>query len=635
MEKELTEIQEILHSLFDINISREKIAKSLSNINESLHFFPEHLQQSLIIKLISEWKKQKTRDSVSASTEICRIQGGPCITMFGVLSPDWPGLSNTCMGVINEMGYNIYFVKGFSLTIKSDTLGVIIIAIRIDQEEIYDELLNQSGEIIERLRSAASMDSAKAFLISEEIGKLEIYGRVIPIIQEKYKEDDLDKIIGMSGEAVKFFAARSKNYIENRKIEDIADQIITNFTYIKNSQQSGTIQLCIKNIETKAEGVFTGVTITGPAHMLNLEDCLKTIELSITNFQLKHNREFTTDQGISLYRIEFVDPLGHALSEVDQSRLERAFSAMVLNKRRDKAQWIESIGGFEQYARAIIPLLVKEATQSDKTQIYHSVTNTTELSIDFKVIGVISPSAQNELKKNFLSHMINTIENVNGIHILSVKPARKFGATKVFIIDLRASLTIIDNIESVYEKIREKIRDNIGVFRDFDEGMRTIDGQKFKAVRQRLEGVEKTLVRELYYSIEDFYRISASVEEILDLIHSILETLYSLETRENEIMIQHRQIGSHAKDGRLIEKASLLIIGYPHEFSFITKIMDILETYEVTFSRIERIGWDILACMVTKNEKALSEEEVRDLSNEIEKLQKIINDKEIEQLKDK
>ncbi len=366
------------------------------------------------------------------------------------------------------------------------------------------------------------------------------------------------------------------------------------------------------------------MTICGPAHMLNLEDCLKTIEITIPNFQLKHNREFTTDQGISIYRIEFVDPLGHALANVDQKRLEQAFGNLAMNKRRDKAQWIESIGGFEQYARAIIPLLVREAQQTARTQIYHSVTNSAELAIDFKIIGVIAPEA--ELPKNFLNQMVNDIDNLPGINIVAVKPARKFGNTLLFIIDLRASLAIIENVESIYHSIREKIKATIGEFRDFDEGMRTIDAQKFKSVRQRLDGVEKTLVRELYYSIEDFYRVSATVDEILNMIRAILDLLYYLETRDKEILIRHQQIGTHTKDGKFIAKASLIIVAYPHEFSFIPKILDILEPYEVTFSRIERIGWDLLACMVTKDNRALKGDELEALSDKVEALQKLIDE---------
>ncbi len=624
MEKTLNDIGQNLHDLFNLSFSNEKIAKDLSNINEALHFFPESIQNALIIKLIADWKSKKTSDIVSVNTEICRTQGGPCIMMFGVLSPDWPGLSNNCMGVINEMGYNIYFVKGFSITIKQNTLGLIILAIRFDSENDYDKLIGKTEEIIKRLKSAAEGSSAKAHLLAEEIGKLEIYSQVIAEIESDYKGDYLDKIIGMNGEASKYFAARSRNYIENRKIEDIADQIIRNFEFIRTSSESGTIQVCVKNFSTKTEGEFTGMTICGPAHMLNLEDCLKTIEMTIPNFQLKHNREFTTDHGISIYRIEFVDPLGHALANADQKRLEQAFGHLAMNKRRNKAQWIESIGGFEQYARAIIPLLVREAQQTNRTQIYHSVTNSADLAIDFKIIGVIAPGM--ELPKNFLNHMVNNIDSLPGINIVVVKPARKFGETLLFIIDLRASLAIIENIESIYHNIREKIKETIGEFRDFDEGMRTIDAQKFKSVRQRLDGVEKNLVRELYYSIEDFYRVSATVDEILNMIRAILDLLYYLETRDKEILIRHQQIGTHTKDGKFIAKASLIIVAYPHEFSFIPKILNILEFYEVTFSRIERIGWDLLACMVTKDDRALKGDELEDLSDKVEALQKLIDE---------
>ena len=50
------------------------------------------------------------------------------------------------------------------------------------------------------------------------------------------------------------------------------------------------------------------------------------------------------------------------------------------------------------------------------------------------------------------------------------------------------------------------------------------------------------------------------------------------------------------------------------------KIIEILEPYEVTLSRLEKTGRDILICRITKNEKALTEDQKNRIINRIQKL---------------
>ena len=603
MENHISDIKQALVK-YDLDLNTDQIHKYIDDIQLSQQYFPLNEQRALIIKLLNEWESRREEKIITATAEACNIKHGPCVTTFGVLSVDWPGLSDTCIGIIHEMGWNIYFAKGISMVRQKENLGIMLIGVRTDDEEFHGQIISQKEVILNKIRQAAVGTRAKTYLLSEEIRKLEFYSQVITHIEQIYTEDDLEKIIGMNGEAVKFFAARSRDYLENRKIEDIADQIIRNFTYIKLVQKTGNaIQLNISNFTTNTEGTFTGVSVAGPAHILNLEDCLKTIELTNPGFQLKHNREFTTEDGISIFRIEFVDANNHALTELEQKRLKKAFSTMVLNKRRDRAQWIESIGGFEQYARAIIPLLVKEAQSTCRTQVYLSVGHTTDLYLDFKVI-VVLPERPKSSKK-VVTDTINELESVHGIHILRVKPPKAFGTSEVFIIDLRASLTEIENTEIIYRNIKERVYKAVGEFRDFDEGMRTIDTTKLKAVRRRLKTINKSIVRELYYSIEDFYRVGASIHEIIAHIRITLAMLKAISEKDDKLLVLSRQIGAQAK-GSSGPSASVFCISFPHELYPLQEILEVLDPYEVTLSRLEKMGRDILICRVTQNDKGLA-----------------------------
>ncbi len=612
-------IQKILAESYNLKLSIHDIKQYLYEIRSGQRFFSINHQKALFIKLLREWEHRSGEKVITATGQSCRLKKGICVTTFGVLSVDWPGLYDTCTGILHEKGWNIYYAKGISLKKKNENLGLVLIGILTEGNEEEADLSSMQDEIISKIHQAAVGTKAKTYLLAEEYKKLEIYSLVIASIEKIYKGEHLEEIIGMNGEAVKYFAARSRDYIENRKVEDIADQIILNYSLIKTTGQGGSaIKLDIKNFETQKEGVFTGLTLAGPASMLHLEDCLKTIELTTPRFLLKHNREFTTQQGISIFRIEFVDSSGHPLSVLEQQRLRSAFSKMVLNKQRDRAQWIESIGGFEQYARAVIPLLVKEAQSTSSTQVYQSVVQATDLYIDFKVIVVV-PKKEG-IRRKLVIDTVNQLEQTTGFHILSVKPPKSFGDTEVFIIDLRASLTSIENAEIIFKTIKQKVFESLGEFRDFDEGMRTLDVAKLKAIRQRLSDIDKNVIRELYYSIEDFFRVSASGEEIATHIRITLDMIHEIDEKSDELLVSIRQAGIHSHSGEMIPTSTILCLSYPHGKHLLQNILDILEPFDVTLSRLERSGRDILTCRILKDGKALDEKEQQDLIGKINRI---------------
>ncbi|MBN2414399.1 hypothetical protein JXO52_01080 [bacterium] len=616
MKKDIEAIQAILSASYEIDLGDETIHGYLTDIRNAQKYFPLQHQQALFIKLLNDWESRQNEKIITATAEAYRVKNGGSVITFGVLSVDWPGLNDTCTGVVHEEGWNIYFAKGISLVKNSENLGIILIGIQTATAEERQRLIDSRAGIIQKIKGAAVGTSAKTYLLSEEFKKLELYGRVIKEIENSYNEDDLDRIIGMNGEAVKYFAARSRDYIENRKVEDISRQIVLNHRFLKSAHESGsTIELDIRNFTTNTEGVFTGITVAGPAHMLHLEDCLKTIELVIPRFVMKHNKEFTTATGISLFRIEFVDSTGNPLTEEEQKRLKDAFSKMVLNKHRDRAQWINSTGGFEQYARAIIPLLVRETQSTQSTQVYQSVSQTTDLFIDFKIIVVVLKSEG--IRRKLVINTVNLLETVPGFHIMAVKPPKSFSNTEVFIIDLRAHLTAIENTEEIYRTIKEKVHEALGDFRDFDEGMRTLDTAKLKAIRQRLKDIDKNVVRELYYGIEDFFRISASGDEIAAHIRITLEMLNALKENDDLIKIKTQQVERPLPSGESAPVSSLICVSYPGKQYLLQRVLDILEPYDMTLSRLEKGGRDILTCRIVKNGKAVPDEELQSLATAI------------------
>ncbi|MBN2201066.1 hypothetical protein JW777_03860 [bacterium] len=616
-----THFDDIRSKLSDLNppLPEDMIRDYLAELEKARSAFPLTGQTALLVRLLAQWESERDRKIVASTCRECPGEGRECFHLFGILSADWPGLSNACLGVVHDMGWNVDHITAFNLNRGNENLGVVLIGIRVREEDRQPDMAGRSEMLLTRLRQAAVGTGAKVSLLSEEMRKLEIYSQVIASIEPQVEPQDWEAVLGPNGEAVKYFAARSRDYIENRKVEDIGRQILLNFGFLKAVRESAdSIQLDITNIETRTEGVFTSVTVAGPAKWLNLEDCLKTIALTIPRFFLKHNREFTTNEGTSLFRIEFTDSTGQPLREADREKLRKAFTTLVLSKRQSHSQWIESIGGFEHYARAIIPLLVREAQSTGRAQVYQSVGQTTDLFIDFKIIVVVPDSR--EPRRKLVTRTVEGLEGVPGLEIFGVKPPKTYEHAEVFILDLRASLTVLENAETIYRTIKENVAKTLGEFRDFDEGMRTLDTEKFKSVRRMLDGVDKSLIREMYYAIEDFFRVGASIDEIVAHIRLMVDMLAAIDRADRGIAVLTRQTGQTLPDGSVLPRASLICAAVPQPRNLLRDILEILENEDVTLSRLERPSWTLLLCRITRNDQALPESELADLAERIRAL---------------
>ena len=51
----------------------------------------------------------------------------PATFIFGVLAKDWAGMSNSILGIINQVCKNVLFIKAFTVKDKADRIGIVII----------------------------------------------------------------------------------------------------------------------------------------------------------------------------------------------------------------------------------------------------------------------------------------------------------------------------------------------------------------------------------------------------------------------------------------------------------------------------------------------------------------------------
>ncbi len=584
-----------------MNILKEAQEKEgiIEELRDSLAFFHTDEQIPLISELLSLWGRERTSIIFKIVYE---SQNFPHVGVVGVAAPDWPGLSQSAIGTIHEKGWNLFRLNGYSLTYKNERVGVIILAVLLENKEEEEKFLSQKEEIISNIKRVSTGVSSKTSLLSEEARKLRIYSQVVEEIEKIYKEEDIDNIVGGDGEAFKFFSARSREYIEERKIEDIARIIINNYRLVKDVREKKEPQVIIENLWTK-KGDFTGITIAWYARDIFLEDCLRALDISVPGYIIKHHKEFTTPDNITVIRIEIVDEDGNPYKKEDIETIKRNLISTI-SKRRLRAQEFQiKIGGFEHYARAIIPFLIKEAKETKKSQVFLSVVNASEFRIDFKIIlAIYCPQ-----KESYGYRCIPYLESIGGLKVYATNPPKQYGDVQVGIFDMSVDLMQFASVDDLYKRIKKGLKDAIGDYRDFDEGMREIDSIKFHELRKLVPEIEERELREIYFNIEDFYRMNSPAEEIAELVKFI----YDILRREAEFLIESRTI--------TLRKTFLSVLGIISDPSWrpMEKIFNALKDYEISLIRFERKGKVKIVVEIKKDGVPVGKDELKKLEEDL------------------
>jgi hypothetical protein len=208
------------------------------------------------------------------------------------------------------------------------------------------------------------------------------------------------------------------------------------------------------------------------------------------------------------------------------------------------------------------------------------------------------------------------LDSIPGYYISKVKPPSRRGESEIAILDLQVDLTINPELESIYKKVRKIMEDTFGKFRDFDEGVRQMDLRNFHNVRKQLPHVKESTLRELYYSLEDFYRIGAPVEEIVAQIKLGLEMQSKITPEDKSLHILYKNVIQEDS----FSPASIIVISFPSENALLGKIFNFFGDYEVILSKFDKNEREMLVCRISKNRRALEASELQELVNRLNTL---------------
>jgi hypothetical protein len=599
-DSEITELKNLLKER-RIKPSTRRIKALMNQIDDSQKVFPILHQRAILIHLLDNYESTQKKEVI-----FLEELGGedlPATFVLGALAEDWPGMSNSILGIIHHKERNVLFVKGFTLDYEDGKkLGIVILAFQLNTREEYEEFLKEKKEIIAQIKDASRGTTGKYRLLDDEAVKAEIYNKILRRIKEVHHNSDLVKIIEESGEVLKFVSARSREYLEERDIKDLANLVLINYI-AQNSIKSGEAGevIKIKNFETQSEEL-TGVTFVCKEELFSIEDFLKTLEHIVPGHIIRHHKSYVTRDKILVYRIEIVDRNARPLDLRLIKSIETSMSKLITISCSDKFSKLKSVGGFEHYARAIIPFLSEELKRTELTQVFINVDSKTEFLINIKLL-IVSPKT----RKTRIYSLISRLSLVPGIDICSTIPPKVHGKKiEINILKLKINLTEFSSIKEIFNSIKDIVKKIYGDIRDFDEGFREIYIKILNQLLEQLQTVDAMLIREIFFSIDELYRIEVSPNLLLELIRLCSETVEeSRSITAEDVLLKYKHLPGSNR--------TLAVVSYADHKRLLSRLVQKLKDVNLYFTKIQWEHRSYMIMIISKNNRLVDESLIKEL----------------------
>ncbi len=605
---ELDQIKNILKTK-KLHIPPKKISASLAMLEGSQEIFPQPQQKALLVQLLHTYENSKKK--VVIQLEELGEKELPLTVVMGVLAEDWTGMANSVLGIIHQKQGNVLFLKGFTLTYQDRKLGVVLLTFLIQTAADYGRFLKDKSNLLTALKEASQGTLGKTLLLEDETIKFEIYNQTIKTIKKMYRGPDIEEIIGENGEALKFFSSRSREYLQERKLSDLAGLVIDNFRFQKQVREGlADKKIRIKNFETLDEKL-TGITFVCWEENFSVENFLKTLDFIVPEHIIKHHKSFVSSEKILVYRIEIVDSHDQPLNPDAIKSIESSLEKLISTSVDEKFLQIKSVGGYEHYARAIIPFLMEELKVTGINQVFMSVEKKTEFMMQLKLILVSRQS-----KKNSLNKLIRLLESRQGIEILSVNPPRLYQQqTEVNILNLKIYLTEFISIAAIFQTIKNILKNLYGQVRDFDEGLRDSDMRSLMDLTAEVRAINPLLIKEIYYNFDEIYRLETPPKVMAEIMKLVCATIKAAKKEEmDRVIVKYKNIKHPLKEEFV---KTIFVISYVKEKKILSKFINNLCNIDVYFTRIEWEQRSYLILIFKKGNLALPGDEIKRIKTEV------------------
>lgn len=452
---------------------------------------------------------------------------GDALVLVGVGATDWPGLATVVLSELHHSGWNLDLLEGFAITKETLRRGFVITGIRDEDFERRNDFVKDAGKMADLLANLAQGRAGTVSLLSRAAARLERFEEVRGSVEKVYGAAGVPPgILGEKGELVLFISSRSDEYLAERKAGDLAWIIKTNFQLVNKVRTSaGQPQFAIKNLRTKREHL-TGINIAGFERDISFQNCVTALTHAWYGASIRHQRRYTTRDGIISIRIEMTGPTGLSASREEQIVIRRSLKKLLVSHELERLKRIHRYGGGEHYARALIPLLIKETENTEMNQAYIAVVSSTTFQAELKLV-LVTDQSEAEIHDNKIIDLVGSINSIKGLSVTSFRSPSNYRSIWVDILNISVEREEFAEMEDAYRGIKLSIKEHFGKFRDFDRGMRLNDVRQLKEIRAKLRDIPDNVITDFYYHIEDFLRARISVDELSQHIRLVYDTISS------------------------------------------------------------------------------------------------------------
>ncbi len=493
-----------------------------------------------------------------------------------VAAQDWAGLVDTVAGALHEKGYNLEYLNSFSVKEDNRLMGVVIALSDVSQKDIktveYDAtiLKNFIKEIATggyRIKKVMVLGFEKLFIM------LEIERALRKLVSKK----ELDEIIGQNGELFYFVVSRSEAYLKERTPTALAKIVEFNYRAIKKLREVGRgLKVFVHNLRTRKGENLTGVSVAGFERDISMDDVFDAIRTLYPHFVRMYDKQFTTDDGITVIRVEFFKEGKKPVKKNELELLKNHLESTLKHKRPRTPLNINL--GPELFGRVVIPKLIEEVQSSGETQVYIFPFERDEKGNILMMIGVVG---KKDSKIDYRKALTEAFSKSDKFEIQNFRASLSPSTSiEIQIITVKARLSYFESEIELYTELKKLLERSIGLFRDFDEGMRKLDRTRLNLIMENFKGaqISERFIKSYYYSLDVFYRISQPVNNIIEEIRFAHDLFVNYFKHNQRISI----LEGH-------QRIYISIIGKENEIN-LHRILDMFTPFNPTFTRLDIFG---------------------------------------------
>lgn len=498
--------------------------------------------------------------------------------VFTVVAQDWPGMLDAVSGIIHEGGHNINYIT--AITNSSGKLAVIMMVVSLTPKEAKD-FETQKAELVSLLKMAVQGGLSIQRMVTISATKIRVFSAVLRELRYKASEEELAEITAPGKELEQFITTRSEPYLTERFPGDLAILILVQHRFQRMVKESGGVQVKVSNMKTSREHL-TGITVAGLDRFLSLDAVLDALREFTPDYKRKYDKEFITEDGVSVVRVEITDADYNPLSAEECLALEN-FMKSRLEESRIRRRDLRLKSGAELIGRILVPRLIEETEITGRPQLLILPEGMEEGVAQFRLVLI-------NKGEDFSDQIRRQLDECRGIVVSSLKvsPARD---KNVCLFALYVDSSYFTSEEDIYGAIKRTIQEFLPDVRDFDEGMRRMGVERLRRITELVaeRGISQRFAKRVFYGMDDAYRVTTPPEEIAEEIVFV-----------NDLLGRFLSTGETSADYIAHDESYSFGIAGPRGLLSLEPFVEMFRTYEPIFTGLEMMGVNIYLFKVKK-----------------------------------